>query len=154
MEVSLKQCRTQQHWNLYYECLLHETAVVIVDDSGLLLYLWKVRPFIVLPPKLLYYYSILCLVLSFANFGCAWYFRTWNYNFPLTKNIFPSHNLVCYHIVTPSFWFPISANLAGSMSYPYFPPLAFLLYFIKLYLSIFAPKFALLPYILLGTSLY
>ena len=54
--------------------------------------LWKVRPFIVLPPKLLYYIvycSIPCLVVSFANFGCAWYFRTWNYNFPLTKTSSP-----------------------------------------------------------------
>ena len=24
------------------------------------------------------YSSIHCLVVSFANFGCAWYFRTWN----------------------------------------------------------------------------
>ena len=92
-----------------------------------------------LPPKLL----LLCRILVATLISCTIRELWLCVIFPHVKfltspyqNIFPFHNLVCYDIVTPSFWFPISANLAGSMSYPYFPPLAFQLYFIKLSLSI------------------
>jgi len=79
----------------------------------------------VLPPKLL----LLCRILVATLISCTVRELSLCVIFPHMKfitspyqNIFPFHNLVCYDIVAPSFWFPISANLARSMSYPVLSP--------------------------------
>ena len=75
----------------------------------------------VLPPKLQLLYRILVATLFSCTIRELWLCVIFPHVKCITspyQNIFPFHNLVCYDIVTPSFWFSISANLDGSMSYP------------------------------------
>ena len=66
-------------WQSVNQCESTTTATSSEDSGSTELHAsswdnWKVRPFIVLPPKLLYYIvysSMHCLVVPFANFGCA-----------------------------------------------------------------------------------